>query len=71
MVSYDNALGETVIGLCKTEVIHRRGPWRSIDAVEWVDRHNNRRHLEPIGHIPPAEAEAIFFQTLQPPQIAA
>ena len=61
--SYDNALAETVIGLFKTEVIHRRGPWRSLEAVEfatleWVDWFNNRRLLEPIGNIPPAEAEA-------------
>ena len=64
--SYDNALAETVIGLFKTEVIHRRGPWRSLEVVEfatleWVDWFNNRRLLEPIGNIPPAEAEARFF----------
>lgn len=64
--SYDNALAETVIGLFKTEVIHRRGPWRSLDAVElatleWVDWFNNRRLLEPIGNVPPAEAEARFI----------
>ena len=64
--SYDNALAETVIGLFKTEVIHRRGPWRSCEAVEfatleWVDWFNNRRLLEPIGNIPPAEAEARFY----------
>ena len=64
--SYDNALAETVIGLFKTEVIHRRGPWRSLEAVEfatleWVDWFNNRRLLEPIGNIPPAEAEAHFY----------
>jgi putative transposase len=64
--SYDNALAETVIGLFKTEVIHRRGPWRSLEAVEfatleWVDWFNNRRLLEPIGNIPPAEAEANFY----------
>jgi hypothetical protein len=56
--SYDNALAETVIGLFKTEVIHRRRPWRSFEAVEfatleWVDWFNNRRLLEPIGDIPP------------------
>ena len=66
--SYDNALAETVIGLFKTEVIHRRGPWRSFDAVEyatleWVDWFNNRRLLEPIGNIPPAEAEANYTPT--------
>lgn len=64
--SYDNALAETVIGLFKTEVIHRRGPWRGLEAVEfatleWVDWFNNRRLLEPIGNIPPAEAEARFY----------
>ena len=61
--SYDNALAETINGLFKTEVIHRRGPWRTFEAVEfatleWVDWFNNRRLLEPIGNIPPAEAEA-------------
>ena len=64
--SYDNALAETVIGLFKTEVIHRRGPWRGLEAVEfatleWVDWFNKRRLLEPIGNIPPAEAEAPFY----------
>jgi len=54
--SYDNALAETVIGLFKTEVIHRRGPWRSLDAVEyatleWVDWYNHRRLLAPIGDV--------------------
>ena len=61
--SYDNALAETVIGLFKTEIIHRRGPWRSLEAVEfatleWVDWFNSGRLLEPIGNIPPAGAEA-------------
>jgi len=60
--SYDNALAETINGLTKAEVIWRRGPWRSFEAVEfatleWVDWFNHRRPLEPIGHIPPAEAE--------------
>jgi transposase InsO family protein len=64
--SYDNALAETVIGLFKTEVIRQRGPWRNLDAVElatldWVDWFNHRRLLEPLGNIPPAEAEANFF----------
>lgn len=63
--SYDNALAETIIGLYKTEVIHRQGPWRHLDAVEyatldWVDWFNHRRLLEPIGHIPPAELEAAY-----------
>jgi transposase InsO family protein len=64
--SYDNALAETVIGLFKTEVIRRRGPWRNLEAVElatldWIDWFNHRRLLEPLGNIPPAEAEAEFF----------
>ncbi len=63
--SYDNALAESINGLYKAEVIHRRGPWWSLEAVEfatleWVDWFNNRRLLEPIGNIPPAEAEALF-----------
>lgn len=63
--SYDNALAETINGLFKAEVIHRRGPWRSFEAVEyaaleWMDWFNNRRPLEPIRNIPPAEAEANF-----------
>jgi hypothetical protein len=74
--SYDNALAEKVIGLFKTEVIHRRRPWRSFEAVEfatleWVDWFNNRRLLEPIGDIPPAEAEANFYATLEQPTKAA
>ena len=64
--SYDNALAETINGLYKAEVIHRRGPWRSFEAVEfatltWVDWFNHRRLLEPIGNIPPAEAEQRYF----------
>ena len=64
--SYDNALAETINGLYKAEVIHRCGPWRSFEAVEmatleWVDWFNNRRLLEPIGNIPPAEAEAHYY----------
>jgi transposase InsO family protein len=65
--SYDNALAETIIGLFKTEVIHHRGPWRSVDAVEyatleWVDWFNNRRLLESIGNIPPAELEMQYLR---------
>ncbi len=65
--SYDNALAETLIGLFKTEVIHERGPWRGIDPVEyavleWVDWFNNRRLLEPIGNVPPAEYERAYHQ---------
>ena len=64
--SYDNALAETINGLYKAEVIHRRGPWRSFEAVEfatleWVNWFNHRRLLEPIGNIPPAEAEADYY----------
>jgi putative transposase len=74
--SYDNALAETVIGLFKAEVIHRRGPWRSCEAVEfatleWVDRFNTRRLLEPIGNIPPAEAEAAYYAQLEVMPMAA
>ena len=66
--SYDNALAETVIGLYKTEVIRQRGPWQNLDAVEystleWVDWFNNRRLLEPIGNIPPAEYEDLYYQS--------
>ncbi len=70
--SYDNALAETINGLYKAEVIHRLGPWRSIEAVEfatleWVDWFNHRRLLEPIGHVPPAEAEAAYYTGLEEP----
>ena len=74
--SYDNALAETINGLYKAEVIHRRGPWRSMEAVEyatleWVDWFNNRRLLEPIGNIPPAEAEAAYYAGVEEQPIAA
>ena len=74
--SYDNALAETIIGLYKTEVIHRRGPWRHIDAVEyatleWVDWFNHRRLLEPIGNVPPAELEQAYYRQQEEPAIAA
>jgi transposase InsO family protein len=74
--SYDNALAETINGLFKAEVIHRRGRWRSCEAVEyapleWVDWFNNRRLLEPIGNIPPAEAEANFYAALETEAMAA
>ena len=74
--SYDNALAETINGLFKTELIHRRGPWRSAEAVEfatleWVDWFNNRRLLEPIGNIPPAEAEARYYAQADEHAIAA
>jgi putative transposase len=65
--SYDNALAETIIGLYKTEVIRHRGPWRTMEAVEyatleWVDWFNHRRLLEPIGNVPPAELEMQYFR---------
>lgn len=74
--SYDNALAETINGLYKAEVIHRRGPWRNFEAVEfatlsWVDWFNNRRLLEPIGNIPPAEAEERYYAMLEEPAMAA
>jgi transposase InsO family protein len=74
--SYDNALAETINGLYKTEVIRKRGPWRNLEAVEfatleWVDWFNNRRLLEPIGNIPPAEAEARYYANLEEPALAA
>jgi transposase InsO family protein len=65
--SYDNALAESVIGLYKTEVIRRRGPWRNIDPVEyatleWVDWFNNRRLFGPLGYVPPAEYEKEYYR---------
>ena len=67
--SYDNALAETINGLYRTEVIYKRGPWRTVDEVEyatleWVDWFNNRRLLEPIGNIPPAELEMAYYRQL-------
>lgn len=74
--SYDNALAETINGLYKAEVIHQRGPWRSFEAVEfatleWVEWFNNRRLLEPIGNIPPAEAEERYYAMLDDQPMAA
>ena len=67
--SYDNALAETINGLYKTELIHRRAPWKSEEAVElatleWVSWFNHHRLLEPIGYMPPAEAEANYHRQL-------
>jgi len=74
--SYDNALAETINGLYKTEIIRRQGPWKTIDEVEyatldWVDWFNNRRILEPIGNIPPAEYELMYYQQLEESSEAA
>jgi len=68
--SYDNAMAESIIGLFKTEVIQRKGPWRHLEAVEfatltWVDWFNTRRLLQPIGYVPPAEYEAHYYQQLR------
>jgi transposase InsO family protein len=67
---------ETINGLYKAEVIRRRGPWRSFEAVEyatleWVDWFNHRRLLEPIGNIPPAEAEERYYAMISTSAIAA
>ena len=61
--SYDNALAESVNGLCKAELVHRRGPWRGLEdlelaTLEWVDWFNHRRLSSAIGYVPPAEYEA-------------
>jgi transposase InsO family protein len=68
--SYDNALAESIIGLFKTEVIRHRGPWKTIESVEfatleWIDWFNNRRLLEPIGNIPPAEFERAYYDGVE------
>lgn len=67
--SYDNALAETINGLYKTELIHRRGPWKTREAVEiatleWVHWFNHQRILKPIGYITPAEAEECYYKVL-------
>ena len=76
--SYDNALAETINGLYKTEVIRnpKRGPWKTIDDVEyatleWVEWFNNRRLLEPIGNIPPAEYEKQYYDKIEESAMAA
>jgi len=67
--SYDTALAETINGLYKAELIHRRAPWKTREAVElatleWVSWFNHHRLLEPLGYIPPAEAEANYYEQL-------
>jgi putative transposase len=64
-----NALAVTIDGLYKTEVIRRRGPWRTLEAVEfatleWVHWFNHHRLFEPIAHVPPAKFEAAYYQSL-------
>ena len=70
--AYDNAMAESVIGLYKTELIARKGPWKNSEDVEfktlgWVDWFNNRRLLEPIGYVPPVEYEAMYYQQQMAP----
>jgi transposase InsO family protein len=74
--SYDNALAESVIGLYKTEVIRRRGPWRDLEAVEfvtleWASWFNNRRLVAPIGGVPPAEYEERYYLAQEAPAMMA
>lgn len=74
--SYDNALAESIIGLFKSEVIHRRGPWRNLDQVEyavleWVDWFNHRRILEPLDYVAPIEYEAAYYRSQEAPAGAA
>ena len=74
--SYDTALAESVIGLYKTEVIRRRGPWWDLEAVEfatleWVDWFNNRPLLSTIGDVPPAEYEETYYRAQEAPAMMA
>ena len=74
--SYDNALAESVIGLYKTEVLDRRGPWRHAEAVEfatldWVDWFNNRRLLSSTGDVPPVEYEEQYYHAQNAPATGA
>jgi transposase InsO family protein len=72
--AYDNALAETIIGLFKTEVIYKKSPWKNFDAVEyatldWVSWFNSKRLLEPLGNIPPAEYENLYYTNQMSPSI--
>jgi transposase InsO family protein len=74
--SYDNAMAESVIGLFKTEVIRRRGPWRGVEDVEfatlaWVAWYNDDRLLEPLGYVPPAEFEQAYYDRQTAPDSVA
>ena len=74
--SYDNALAESVIGLFKTEEIYRRGPWKGLEDVEfatleWVAWYNDRRLLEPLGYVPPAEFEQAYYDRQPAPGAVA
>lgn len=74
--SYDNALTESVISLLKTEVIHHEGPWRGLEDVEiatleWVWWYNERRLMEPLGYLPPAEYEQVFHRRQESQALAA
>jgi putative transposase len=74
--SYDNALAETIIGSFKTEVIRPRGPWKGVEDVEfatlnWVDGFNNRSLLGPLGNMPPAEFEQVFYNQQETPVAVA
>jgi len=73
--SYDNALAETINGLYKTEVIEKNGPWRGMDDVEyatltWIEWFNYRRLLQPLGDIPPAEYEMLYYQQCESSNVA-
>jgi len=74
--SYDNALAETINGLYKAEVIHRQHSWKTVEAVElatlkWVDWFNHRRLMQPLGYVPPAEFETMYYQQHEPPRKTA
>ncbi len=73
--SYDNAMAESINGLYKAEVIHRKS-WKNRAEVElatltWVDWYNNRRLLERLGHTPPAEAEKAYYASIGNDDLAA
>ena len=70
--SYDNALAETIIGLYKTELVYHHGPWSRLEDIElatleWVWWFNNHRLLKPIGLVPPAEFEEVYYRELHTP----